>query len=142
VRRTPADLELLRRWDEQEHVVAADPNDDWAWEVELARHPDWREQLIDPRREETHYWGDVPANLRAIDIWIGDQADLGKGWGTSIMSAVIERCFADAFRLSGAHRSAREQRARAALLRAHGFPVRATGALRRRRLFRLPTDTE
>jgi len=96
VRRTPADLELLRRWDEQEHVVAADPNDDWAWEVELARHPDWREQLIDPRREETLYWGDVPANLRAIDIWIGDQADLGKGWGTSIMSAVIERCFADA----------------------------------------------
>ena len=43
---TPADVELLRRWDEQPHVVASDPNDDWAWETELGRLPDWREQLI------------------------------------------------------------------------------------------------
>jgi aminoglycoside 6'-N-acetyltransferase len=106
---TLADVGLLRHWDEQPHVIAADPNDDWAWEVELGRHPEWREQLlaeadgrpvgfvqiIDPRREETRYWGDVPANLRAIDIWIGDEADLGKGWGTRIMSAALDRCFAD-----------------------------------------------
>jgi hypothetical protein len=26
---TRVDLALLRRWDEQPHVVAADPNDDW-----------------------------------------------------------------------------------------------------------------
>src|SRR5690606_18872049 len=64
-----ADLELLRRWDEQPHVVASDPNDDWEWETELARSPDWREQLIaeldgrpvgfvqiiDPAREESRY---------------------------------------------------------------------------------------
>lgn len=43
---TPADLELLRRWDEQAHVIASDPNDDWGWETELGRSPDWREQLI------------------------------------------------------------------------------------------------
>jgi aminoglycoside 6'-N-acetyltransferase len=43
---TPADLELLRRWDEQPRVVASDPNDDWMWEVELHKFPDWREQLI------------------------------------------------------------------------------------------------
>src|SRR5699024_7153255 len=42
----PADLALLRAWDEQPHVVASDPNDDWNWEVELGRNPDWREQLI------------------------------------------------------------------------------------------------
>ncbi len=43
---TPDDLGLLRHWDQQPHVVASDPNDDWNWETELARSPDWREQLI------------------------------------------------------------------------------------------------
>ena len=42
----PGDLDLLRRWDEQPHVLASDPNEDWAWETELARNPPWREQLI------------------------------------------------------------------------------------------------
>jgi aminoglycoside 6'-N-acetyltransferase len=105
---TLADLEVLRRWDDEPHVIESDPNDDWNWEVELARDPDWREQLIaeqdgrpigfvqiiDPAREESHYWGDAPANLRAIDIWIGDAADLGKGCGTLIMRLALERCFA------------------------------------------------
>ena len=43
---TVADVALLRHWDEQPHVLASDPNDDWQWEVELARSPAWREQLI------------------------------------------------------------------------------------------------
>ena len=30
---TPGDLELLRHWDEQPHVLASDPNDDWGWEA-------------------------------------------------------------------------------------------------------------
>lgn len=106
---TLADVDLLRRWDEQPHVVASDPNDDWQWETELARAPDWREQLIaeldgrplafvqilDAAREETHYWGDVRENARAIDIWIGDPHDLGKGYGTQIMRLALARCFAD-----------------------------------------------
>lgn len=106
---TPADAALLRRWDEQPHVVASDPNDDWQWETELARSPDWREQLIaeldgrpigfvqiiDPQREESRYWGEVPPNLRAIDIWLGEPADLGKGYGTRIMALALARCFAD-----------------------------------------------
>ncbi len=105
----PADLALLRHWDEQPHVIAADPNDDWAWEVELQRDPDWREmliaeldgrpigfiQIIDPAREDSHYWGDVPAGLRAIDIWIGEEADLGRGYGTRMMRLALDRCFAD-----------------------------------------------
>jgi aminoglycoside 6'-N-acetyltransferase len=75
----------------------------------LAYYPDWREQLvaerdgrpigfiqiIDPAREETRYWGDVPANLRAIDIWIGETGDLGKGYGTVMMRLAFQRCFAD-----------------------------------------------
>jgi aminoglycoside 6'-N-acetyltransferase len=103
------DLDLLRHWDEQPHTIASDPNDDWGWEVELNRTPEWREQLIaelddrpiafvqiiDPAREDSHYWGDVPENLRAIDIWIGEETDLGKGYGTTIMQLAIARCFAD-----------------------------------------------
>ena len=87
---TLADLELLQQWDEQAHVIASDPNSDWGWEGELGRKPDWRQQLIaeldsrpigfiqiiDPEREESHYWGDVAANLRAIDLWIGSETDL------------------------------------------------------------------
>ena len=105
----PSDAPLLRRWDEAPHVVASDPNDDWGWESELVRSPDWREQLIaevdgrpigfvqiiDPAREESRYWGDIGANLRAIDLWIGDAADLGRGYGTRIMQLALERCFAD-----------------------------------------------
>ena len=33
----PGDLELLRRWDEEPHVIEADPTDDWNWDVELER---------------------------------------------------------------------------------------------------------
>jgi aminoglycoside 6'-N-acetyltransferase len=106
---TPADLELLQHWDKQPHVVAADPNSDWGWEVELGRTPDWREQLIaevdgrpvgflqiiDPKLEDSHYWGNAPPNLRAIDIWIGSEADLGKGYGTRMMKLALARCFDD-----------------------------------------------
>jgi aminoglycoside 6'-N-acetyltransferase len=105
---TLADLELLRAWDEQPHVVASDPNDDWHWETELRRSPEWREQLIaelgdrplgfvqiiDPAAEDSHYWGDVPAGLRAIDIWIGRSEDCGRGHGTRIMHLALARCFA------------------------------------------------
>ncbi|MGL5940702.1 MAG: GNAT family N-acetyltransferase [Waterburya sp.] len=106
---TLADLNLLQHWDKQAHVIAADPNDDWGWETELSRTPDWREQLIaeiegrpigfiqiiDPAREDSHYWGDVAENLRAIDIWIGEATDLGKGYGTIMMQLALARCFAD-----------------------------------------------
>lgn len=102
------DAALLRRWDEQPHVLASDPNDEWNWKIELTRTHDWREQLlaeidgrpigfiqiIDPAREDSHYWGNVPPNLRAIDIWIGEPTDLGRGYGTRMMRAALERCFA------------------------------------------------
>src|SRR5690606_15444951 len=51
-------------------------------------------QIIDPAREETHYWGDVPDDLRAIDIWIGEASDLGRGFGTRMMELALARCFA------------------------------------------------
>lgn len=102
------DLALLKHWDEQPHVKASDP-DDWGWGEDLLKFPHWREQLIaelngrplgfvqiiDPAEEESHYWGEVPKDLRAIDIWIGEKEDLGKGYGTIMMNMAIARCFAN-----------------------------------------------
>ena len=104
---TPNDLELLKEWDTKQHVIDCDPDEDWDWETELNRDPAWREQLvaeldgapigfvqiIDPLHEETHYWGDVPPNKRAIDIWIGEESKLNQGYGTKIMQMAIDRCF-------------------------------------------------
>lgn len=107
---TPMDLETIRHWDAQPHVAASGGDDDtYDWAYELPRTVSWREFLIaesngrpigvvvviDPEREETHYWGDAAPNLRAIDIWIGDVFDLGKGYGTLMMRQAFERCFAD-----------------------------------------------
>lgn len=105
-----ADAPLLRRWERNAHVAASGAaNDDWEWETELGREVDWREhliaevdgrpigflQIIDPAREETHYWGDVEEDLRAIDIWIGEAGCLGRGLGTRMMRLAVERCFDD-----------------------------------------------
>ena len=105
-----ADIPLLSSWDQQPHVIAASGEDDAVdWEQELARDPSWAwtligeedgrpfgvVQIIDPREEETHYWGEVPANLRAIDIWIGEPADLGRGLGRRLLSLALDHCFDD-----------------------------------------------
>ena len=37
----------------------------------------------------------MPANLRAINIWIGEPTELGKGYGTTMMRLALARCFAD-----------------------------------------------
>lgn len=108
---TPADAPMLRAWDEQPHVVAssgAHDEEGW-WDDELPREVPWREFLIaeangvpvgvmmviDPAEEETHYWGDCPPNLRAIDIWIGPPEWLGRGVGTQMMRLAAAHCFAD-----------------------------------------------
>jgi aminoglycoside 6'-N-acetyltransferase len=108
-RALPGDADTLARWQREPHVLAAASDWEWDWRAEVGRDLEWREllvaqldgrpigfvQVIDPAREESHYWGDVPEGLRAIDIWIGDKADLGKGHGTRMMRLAIERCFAD-----------------------------------------------
>jgi aminoglycoside 6'-N-acetyltransferase len=103
------DLELLKYWDAKQHVIDCDPDDDWNWEEELCRDPEWREQLIaeldgeplgflqiiDPHAEETHYWGEVGQDKRAIDIWIGEERNLNKGYGTTMMNLAVQRCFSN-----------------------------------------------
>jgi aminoglycoside 6'-N-acetyltransferase len=110
---TLADAPLLHAWDGKPHVIAATGSDAggfYDWEAELPRHVDWRElliaevdgrpigmlQIIDPATEESHYWGDIAPNLRAIDIWIGEEGDLGRGYGSEMMRLALERCFATA----------------------------------------------
>lgn len=106
---TLADRALLADWDTRPHVVVSHPDTDWGWEETLTRNAAWEEQLvaevegvpigylqiIDPALEESHYWGEIGPNLRAIDIWIGEQAYLGRGFGTEIMKLAIARCFAN-----------------------------------------------
>ena len=108
---TLADLPVLRHWDTKPHVLAAGGDDDTIdWARELDRDPDWQAiliaeadgrpigvvQIIDPAREETQYWGErVEPNLRAIDIWIGEEADLGRGHGTAMMRLALAHCFDD-----------------------------------------------
>ncbi|MEX0662634.1 MAG: GNAT family N-acetyltransferase [Balneolaceae bacterium] len=103
------DLDLLQHWDQQPHVIATVPNEEWDWEPELRKNTDWQEMLIaelngrsigllqimDPVCEETHYWSDIEENCRAIDIWIDEKENLGKGYGTQMMNLAIERCFTD-----------------------------------------------
>ncbi|WP_375561064.1 GNAT family N-acetyltransferase [Bernardetia sp. OM2101] len=104
---TIRDLNLVQYWDTKQHVIDCDPNEDWDWERELSRNPEWREQLIaelngepigfiqiiDPLLEETQYWGKVEPNKRAIDIWIGEERNLNNGYGTKMMELAIQRCF-------------------------------------------------
>jgi aminoglycoside 6'-N-acetyltransferase len=108
---TPADLVLLTSWNTKPHVVAARGEDGaFDWDGELGRDPPWRElliaeesgraigvmQIIDPAEEETHYWGEIEGGLRAIDIWIGEESDLGQGCGTEMMRLALDRCFSNA----------------------------------------------
>lgn len=108
-RATPADQGLLERWHRQPHLKAALGDDDWQWAEELRRRPPWREQLIaevdgraiaflqiiDPKREESQYWGCIEEGYRAVDLWIGEPDALGQGYGTQIMKLAIERSFAE-----------------------------------------------
>lgn len=103
------DLDLLTHWDRQPHVIACDPSELGDWKEELTEDYDWQQllisevddepigflQVIDPAKEETHYWGDVPSNLRALDIWIGEAYNLSKGYGTMMMKMAFDKCFSD-----------------------------------------------
>ncbi len=107
---TVQDIPVLEHWDKQEHVIAAGGDDDvWDWPEEVSRDVFWQElliaelegrpigmvQIIDPYHEESHYWGACPENLRAIDIWIGEAKDLGKGYGSEMMKLALLRCIED-----------------------------------------------
>jgi aminoglycoside 6'-N-acetyltransferase len=119
---TAADIPTLERWDLEPHVISATSDDPGAekafegayWPDEIAMQDEFYQyfiaeltlsggggrpiggmQIIDPHTEKTHYWGEIEPNLRAVDIWIGDEADLGKGYGEQMMRLAFRRCFAE-----------------------------------------------
>ncbi|MBI4935411.1 MAG: acetyltransferase [Actinobacteria bacterium] len=100
------DVALLRSWDDDPDVVASGGGG-YEWETEIPVRSPWSELLIaqwndepvgfmqiaDPALEESHYWGDCEQHLRSIDIWIGGAEHRGRGIGTAMMRAAIDRCF-------------------------------------------------
>ncbi len=114
---TPDDIPTLERWDTEPHVIMATTDDinapkafgDMYWPDEFALiAPDYQYfiaeedgrpvgamQMIDPHTESTHYWGEIEPGLRALDIWIGEEADLGRGIGSEMMRLAFDLCFAD-----------------------------------------------
>ena len=62
-----SDLELLQIWDKAPHVIAAKGTEDWGWQTELNRQPDW----------------------------IGEATCIGRGFGKEMMELALQRCFAD-----------------------------------------------
>jgi aminoglycoside 6'-N-acetyltransferase len=107
-----SDLSIINYWNKQPHVIFASGGDSveeddwmeqqlrhpsqfvWIYIAELSDRPIGIVQIIDPANEETHYWGDdIEQSLRAIDIWIGEEKDLGKGYGTEMMRQAIAKCF-------------------------------------------------
>ncbi len=107
-RATVDDIPLLQYWDTKPHVIAATGDEEgWDWHEELGRDPRWTAfyigvhddrpigmvQIIDPANEETHYWGEVEPHQRALDIWIGEESDLGRGLGGKIMAVALSLCF-------------------------------------------------
>lgn len=112
-----ADVPLFETWDRAPHVIAAVTDDpesstafadiSWADEIagaspvsayyvaEVSGRPVGAMQIIDPRLEPTHYWGEIEAGLRALDIWIGEADALGRGYGEQMMRIALGFCFAE-----------------------------------------------
>ena len=115
-RATADDVATLEAWAHDPAVIAATTDDagateafagaDWAQEIadatetatfliaEVDGRPVGALQIADPHVEPTHSWGEIEPGLRAIDIWIGDAADRGRGLGAEMMSLAHELCFA------------------------------------------------
>lgn len=105
---TLKDIDLLSYWDTKPHVIDCGGADDaMEWRFEFTRGADWQFiaiaeeqgrpigvlQIINPAREITRYWGEIENRFRAIDIWIGEESDLGKGYGEEMMRLALIYCF-------------------------------------------------
>lgn len=111
---TISDLSLLKYWNKKPHIIFATgadadiEDDDWMegqlhdpsefvqiYIAELDDRAIGVIQVCDPAKEETHYWGKMESGLRALDIWIGEESNLGKGYGKAMMELAIVKCFQD-----------------------------------------------
>ena len=116
-RARPDDIPTLQRWDREPEVIrcttdkpdatTAFEGHDWHEAIanqsdvdfylvgEVDGQPIGAMQVIDPHLEPTHYWGDIAPNLRALDIWIGENDRRGQGFGEQMMRGAFQLCFAD-----------------------------------------------
>jgi aminoglycoside 6'-N-acetyltransferase len=120
---TLADQQTLERWDYDPDVISATTDGeaekafgdhDWGRELPLqsevdryfiaelatssdapAGRPIGAMQIIDAHAEPSNYWGDVAPNQLAVDIWIGDAADRGHGYGVLMMKMAEMLCFSN-----------------------------------------------
>ncbi len=114
---TPDDAHLLHQWDLDPDVIGATTSApdasvafggiDWHKELsaqspvsyyliaEVGGQAIGAMQICDPHEEPTHYWGKVPPNLRAVDIWIGQPEHRERGFGVQMMRLAHARCFED-----------------------------------------------
>ena len=106
---TGSDAPTLRRWESAPHLAGLLGDGDWEWESALSSpHPAHRPfmvevdrrvvgflEILDPALDPERYWGDLPPGFRAVDLWIGEAAYLGKGVGSAMMRQALDICFAD-----------------------------------------------
>lgn len=106
---TREDAVVLRRWASAPHLLGSLGEDDWQWETALASaRPAHRPfiaevqgqpigflEILDPALDPEQYWGDLMPGHRAIDLWIGEPAFLGRGFGREMMSQALGICFSD-----------------------------------------------
>ena len=140
---TAADLPLLRRWRESEHVEhwwgppelepeaekLADPRVAM-WIVEIEGRSFAFAQDYDPRDWDPHPFSHLPAGSRGIDFYIGEADMLDRGHGTALIQALRDRLFAVGAPAVGADPHSDNMRARRALEKA-GFR-QTTGAMETR----------
>jgi aminoglycoside 6'-N-acetyltransferase len=130
---TTADLPLLRRWRESEHVAhwwgaperepeadkLADPRIAM-WIVEHEGRPFAFAQDYSPHDWDPHPFSHLPAGSRGVDFHIGESGMLDRGHGSSFIRAHCARLFAAGAPAVGADPHPDNPRARRALEKA-GF---------------------
>jgi aminoglycoside 6'-N-acetyltransferase len=94
---TLADIPIIKYWNKKPHVIFASGEDDLEEDFWI------QEQLTNPSVFVEIFIAEIDARpigiiqicdgYRAMDIWIGEENDLGKGYGTQMMKLAIEHCF-------------------------------------------------
>lgn len=102
------DADMLGRWDRAPHMqIARGQSDWWHWEEELCQTENWREMLIvkycgnsfgflqimNAGQDPYNYWDGLDHTHMAIDMWIGEERFLNRGFGSLILRYAVKRAF-------------------------------------------------
>lgn len=108
---TSDDLPRLRAWDNAGHVIAAfGATDRFDWRKALIDHAGGASEILigeaggrpvgaviltDLDRETPRRFRGIAPRRRAIDLWVGAEADLEQGYGKGMLRLALARSFAD-----------------------------------------------